>query len=308
MDSSKDRDDVLESDRRDEDSWIVEGIEAVDGATDNATLAELQPPWDVPDTVAVTADLGHFCDIEQTIEEGKRCLEAGASALHVHVADGKGGFSADPEIWEQVVSAFRDVDPDVMIDAGPHGDSFEERAQLFREGVYDVVTVLPNMTPDYGRKLITLMDETDVVPGFRTTAGSITRAADNYDDRIRSDDPVLWICGSGNPYWHEPMPDPFAMANGLAQRIRAVRAVDPDGRITVIGGGRESTFLTTQALLFGCDVRGGVGETSFRYPHSNEGLENTNQMVEDMVSAAESIGRRPLEPAEYRAELGLSTA
>lgn len=289
-----------------QDGWIIDGLELIDGNTESDELRELQPAWDVPDTVAVTADLTHFCDPDELIEEGIACLEAGASALHVHMPDGDGGFTADPATWERIVSEFRAVDPDVVVDAGPHGDTFEERATLLREGYTDVVGILPSFDPEYGQQLLDVFDEAGIVPSFRTTGGSITRTKAHYRDRIQRSDPVLWVVGTGNPFWHRPNPDPFAMASGLIQRIRAIRSVDPDGRICVIGGGRESTFMTTQALLFGCDVRGGVAETSFRYPHSDEPLEHSHQMVADMVAAANSIGRRPLTPTEYRAELDLS--
>lgn len=284
--------------------WIVEGIELVDGTTGTRQLSELQPRWDVPDTVAVTADLAHRCRPEGVIDEALACIDAGASALHVHVSDDS-GFSGDLETWEHVVTEIRAEEPDVVIDVGPHGDTFEERTALIRSGFADVVTVLPSFDPEYGRRLVSVMDEEGVVPAFRTAGGSVTRARAHYLDRIAAPDPVLWVVGSGNPYWHVPHNDPFAMVSDLILRLRAIEDVDPDGRVTAIAGGRASVFLAAQAMLFGCDVRGGVAETSWRYPHSDLEIEHTHQMVEDVVAVAKGIGREPLTPAEYRAELDL---
>lgn len=293
---------------RPQSEWIVEGIELVDGATDTDRLAELQPRWDVPDTVAVTADLGHRCPPDALVDEAIACLDAGASALHVHVTDADGNFTTDHDTWDRICSAIRAEAPNAVIDVGPHGDTFAERRAFVEAGFADVVGVLPEFDPAYGRRLLSVLDDAGVVPSFRTTGGSIARAQASYGDRLAADDPVLWVYGAGNPFWHVPQPDPFAMVADLTQRVRAVRSVDPDSRLTVIGGGRASTFLTTQALLFGCDVRGGVGETSWRYPHSDRELEHTHEMMADVVAAAESVGRRPLTPTEYRAELGLPTA
>jgi 3-keto-5-aminohexanoate cleavage enzyme len=75
--------------------------------------------------------------------------------------------------------------------------------------------------------------------------------------------------------------------------------------ITVAACGRASSYLTTLAMLLGCNVRVGKEDTIFKYPHNDEVTKSNKEIVEQTVTLARALGREPMTGPEYRKSLGM---
>ncbi len=66
--------------------------------------------------------------------------------------------------------------------------------------------------------------------------------------------------------------DPLGMAETLVGIIRRIRDVDPSSSpfITVCQAGRASSYLSTLAILLGCNVRVGKEDAIHVVPHKDD--------------------------------------
>jgi hypothetical protein len=67
----------------------------------------------------------------------------------------------------------------------------------------------------------------------------------------------------------------------------------------------EPIPVTIAAMLLGVHVRVGTEDAVWRYPHRNEVVTDSREMVERVRITAERLGRELATPAEARALLGL---
>lgn len=95
------------------------------------------------------------------------------------------------------------------------------------------------------------------------------------------------------------------MLTELIQIVDRIREIDPDGFIFVCTAGRAGHYLATAAILMGLHVRVGTEDTVYRYPHRDEVLTGSLEMIERVRVTAEALGRRLATPAEYRQMIGL---
>jgi 3-keto-5-aminohexanoate cleavage enzyme len=95
------------------------------------------------------------------------------------------------------------------------------------------------------------------------------------------------------------------MAEYLMLHVRQIRHIDPESRIMVCMAGRPSSYLTTMAIILGLDVRVGMEDTIFRWPHKNDLIANDVSAFTSTVTIANNLGRRLATANEYRAKLGI---
>lgn len=122
--------------------------------------------------------------------------------------------------------------------------------------------------------------------------------------------PNLWVILFGlpckGPRWHfEYMPNQIAMCQALVNAVQRIREIDPEGFITVIAGGRPSRYLVTLALLLGLNIRVGMEDTVFQYPHKDDPCRNNAEEVKWAIDTARLLGREVMSPAEFRETVGL---
>ncbi len=122
--------------------------------------------------------------------------------------------------------------------------------------------------------------------------------------------PNMWVLLFGlpckGPRWHfEYIPNQMAMATQLVNAVTRIREIDPEAFITVIAGGRASRYIVTLALLLGLNIRVGMEDTVFQYPHKDDPCKSNAEEVEWAINMARSLGREVMTPNEFRAAVGL---
>jgi 3-keto-5-aminohexanoate cleavage enzyme len=123
--------------------------------------------------------------------------------------------------------------------------------------------------------------------------------------------PNLWIVLPGCPsrsgpgFISEYMPNERVMARRLVEVIEDIREVDPGAFITLCAAGRATRYLTTLGLLLGINIRMGMEDTVWRYPHKDEKIKNNVDELLDAIAVARLLGREVMTPNEYRQTVGL---
>jgi len=281
------------------------------------------PRWEVPQKIVVgVAVTGSFIDKRQNprqpytsaeiLEEAMACIEAGATYLHFHVRDEKGGNIGDLEQYKKIIEPIRGkYGNKVFIDGCPlFGKNFEEANAPVTEGLFEIGIVNPVCTfvgenvrwlppptikaqceyfQALGRKVMVSVHDTasiDNIRRFLINPGILQKP---YYFAILTDLPGMFF-----------MPNPRAMVEGLTLLVNRLKELDPDCQILVCGSGRASIYLGTLAILMGLHVRVGTEDTVWRYPHRDEKLNSNLQAFQQIKILCESLGREIATADEYR--------
>jgi uncharacterized protein (DUF849 family) len=250
--------------------------------------------------------------------------KAGAAIAHVHVRDpDTGGISHDTALFREVVERIRESDTDVVINltAGGGGDLFladddptvaapgtdiqtpEERhapvAELLPEmcsldcGSYNFADGIYVDPAPWVRRHAQLIRDAGVRPELECfDLGHIALAKQLIAEGI-VDEPTWFQLCVGVRWGAEATPE----------SLLAMRSMLPDGaQWTALGVGRMQMPVAAQAVLLGGNVRVGLEDNLYL----DKGVFASNgQLVERAVTIVESLGARPLTPAETREKLGL---
>ena len=122
--------------------------------------------------------------------------------------------------------------------------------------------------------------------------------------------PNLWIILAGacnqtsnikhDEYWNER-----EMCHGLVYLVNRIKASDPEGSITVCCAGRASRYLVTLALMLGLNIRMGMEDTVYKFPHKDDLITNNGDEIRWAIDIARMLGREVMTPNEFRAAVGL---
>lgn len=287
-------------------------------------------PWDIPDKVGiVAAPTGAFITKEQnphqpyTVEEILResieCVEAGACSVHVHVRDENGFPSGDRDLTERVVKGLRErFGGSVHIDGEAlFGHNFEETMEPIVEDLYESAAVnchadfmgdtLSYLGPESCRATAEVLQACGKKPLLAVyNPGDIDNTYRWLIQPGVVEPPFAWIVVAGMP-GGAPMWDPLSMTETMLYMLRRIKDVDSATHpaVTVCACGRSSGYLTTLAMLLGCNVRVGKEDTMFMLPHRADPIVSNREVVEQVVAMARLLGREPMTGAEYRADLGM---
>lgn len=286
------------------------------------------PKWDIPNKVVLgVAVTGSFIDKsqnprqpyapEEILKEAIACIEAGATYLHFHVRDEKGGNTGDVEKYKKIVKPIREKYGDkVFIDGCPvFGRNFEEACAPVTEGLFEIGIVNPVctfvsenvrwLTPpairaqcEYfqalGKKVMVSVHDTasiDNIKRFLIKPGLLKKP---YYFCILPDLPGAFY-----------IPNPRAMVEGITLLVNRLKELDPDCQILVCSSGRASIYLGTLAILMGLHLRVGTEDTLWRYPHRDEKLESNLQAFQSAKALCEILGRDIATADEYRRLVGI---
>jgi len=291
--------------------------------------AELSPRWDVPERLIVSAALtGAFFTREQNpnqpitpaeiVDQGRRCIEAGASTLHVHVRDGRGYNALSADLFAEVVVPLKQEYPDLMVDGclvpSLEGE-WDEMLRVLDSGLLDASPV--NVTATYvGESLFAKpvpvilqktreLLERGVKPEIATYADADVNNAERWLFRSGLLEPgACWVVLAALPGC-SPMGNPRQMVEGLLRLTSAIRDVDPEAVIVVPAAGRASMWLATAAAALGLHIRVGMEDTIWMWPHRDDLVPDNPTMVRLAVQLAGVLGREVATPAEYRELLGV---
>ncbi|MDG6929210.1 MAG: 3-keto-5-aminohexanoate cleavage protein [Nitrososphaerota archaeon] len=284
--------------------------------------------WDVPEEVVITvAPVGAFVDKEQnpnqptTPEEIAAAfvasVEAGAAGIHVHARNEAGRPSAEARHFRLIVDPVRKkFGKNVVIDGGcMTGKTFQETITPITEGIYDVGIVNPT-TGLLGRTIRGMLPGTMVAQaeyyrehGVRPMidihdASSIGNAKRYLIDTGVVPRPCMWHLLPGIPGTFH-MESPRAMVKGLLYLVESIREIDDHPFILVSEAGRPSTYIMALAMLLGLNVRVGMEDVVYKYPHKKQMVKSNVELVQNAVQVAEALGRRPATGLEYRRMIGM---
>lgn len=292
---------------------------------------DVQPPWEIPDLVAITTAVAgrvareagtgipasfpvDFDGFEQATVE---VLEAGACGVHIDFgglpAIQQSGLSV-PEAYARLIPAIRAAtDLDCVFDTNVlRGRNFAENMYPLTAGLAETVPMAPNFPVPWMEAVARVVEQRSARLFFSIHSTAEVDLANRYVlQRGLAPQPACWLILIG--YQYDDATDrlatylahPKAMMTELIQVVDRIREIDPDGFITVCAAGRAGHYLATAGMLLGLHVRVGTEDTVYRFPHRDELVEGNREMVERVVATATALGRRPATPAEYRQMIAL---
>jgi 3-keto-5-aminohexanoate cleavage enzyme len=311
---------------------LRESVEArVQTDMDALPPIDVQPPWEVPDTVVITAAVsgrivrqeseersaGFGLDHDSFVRAAVESIEAGACGIHLDIL-------GIPKIWElgltlpQAYSSLykaitAGTSKDWICDANVlTGDTFEQNMFAITAGLAETVPMAPNFPVPWMESAAHVATE----HGVRLVFSIHSAAEVDLANRLVLSKGILkqkpmWGILIGYPYDDSAtrlatyVPHPKAMFSELINIVDRIREIDADADILVASAGRASQFMVTAAMLLGLDVRVGTEDTAFKFPHRNDLLASSKESVERAVATAAVLGRKVATAAEARDLLGL---
>lgn len=289
----------------------------------------IQPRWDVSDTIVVQAAItGAFytrnanpaqpISVDEILQSAQECARAGASAIHLHVRGDNGYNALDPERFKAVVDPLREEFPGIAVDGcyvtaldGEWDEMKRALGEQILDGVPINTTAVFNGDALFAKPVPLMLEKTRLI----LEAGAAPIVAVYTDADVNNADRFLFRSGLLGPgqVWcvlpsipgSSPMENPRQMFEGLTRFVGLIRDVDPEAKILVCAAGRASVFLATAAALLGLNVRVGMEDTVWKYPHKDEKLTSNLEAFLQIKTIVEALGRRVATPQEYREIMGV---
>lgn len=292
---------------------------------------DLQPPWDIPETLVLTAAVSgrvsregisgpehSYPDgFEGLAQSTADVLEAGACGVHLDFGGldkiENSGLTV-PEMYDAVTAAIKaTTNRDWIADCNVlRGENFYDNVYPLTSGIAEIVPMAPNFPVEWMESVAGVVSDSGARLLFSIHSAAEVDLADRYVySRGLTTKPACWGVLIGYQYDDANdrlatfMPHPRAMLSELVQIVERIREIDPDGFIQVCAAGRAGHYLATAAILLGLHVRVGTEDTVWRFPHRNEVVTDSREMVERVRITAEALGRKLATPNEARGLLGL---
>ncbi|MAE93461.1 MAG: 3-keto-5-aminohexanoate cleavage protein [Deltaproteobacteria bacterium] len=290
---------------------------------------EVQPRWEIPDKLAIcSAVVGamhskrtnphHPMTVEEIKKEALECCAAGAANVHIHVRDANGINVLDLEKLHQVIDPIREQYPDVLVcgclvptfpgdwarvtTALEEGLVDQTPVNAIASYIGDSVLVKP---PHAMIKKAELCEKNDVKPQIAVYSdGDIDNARRYLVETGLLRKPYYWILLPGL-VGCSPMYTPMSMVDTLMGYVRRIREIDPDSRIMCAAAGRASSHIATLSMLLGLNIRIGMEDTIWKFPHRDDLITSNSELYKQIVSIATALGREPASPDEYVEMMGL---
>jgi uncharacterized protein (DUF849 family) len=265
----------------------------------------------------------------EVAEDASRVIEAGASMLHVHARDEEGKPTYSKEIYGEIISAIRDIHPEVIVCASTSG-------RLFRDPVLrgEVLNLTGRSRPEmasltlgsfnFPRAIVALAKshsmESDLSYSISPNPPeTIMHLAEHMKERGIKPELEVFEAGMINygiylmrkgiippekPYFNLILGSLGAARANMASLAHMVESL-PSGAVwSAAGTGRFQLPINAAAVIMGGGVRVGV-EDCIYYDYAKKSLASNEMLVERIVRVAGEIGREVATPAETREMLGL---
>ncbi len=286
------------------------------------------PKWDIPEkTILGVAVCGSFIDkrqnpmqpytSEEILSEAIKSVEAGATYVHFHVRDEKGGNIGDIESYTKVILPLRKkYGMKIMIDGCPvFGKNFEECCSPLTENLFEIGIVNPVctfvgenvrwLTPQailaqceyfqsLGKKVMVSIHDTasiDNVRRFLIRPGILKKP---YLFAILTDLPGMGY-----------MPNPRGMCEMLLLLVNRLKELDNECQILVCSSGRASIYLGTLAILLGLHLRVGTEDSIWRFPHKDIKIGSNVEVFKQAYELCNLLGREVATAGECRKIFGI---
>jgi len=248
---------------------------------------------------------------EEIAADARRCYEAGAAIVHLHVRDDQGRATWRKDVFAEAISKVREACPDVIVCATTSGrvnPEYEARSQVLELdgdlrpemaslalGSFNFPQQASISEPETIRRLAERMRELGIVPELEVfDLGMLDYA--KYLIRKQLLRPPFYfnlLLGSLGTLAATPF--------NLAMLVMSL----PDGAVwSAAGMGRFQFQVNSMAVAMGGNVRTGLEDSLFMdaaktRPASNQAL------VERLAELARSVGRDITSPAQARQIIGL---
>ncbi len=285
---------------------------------------EVLPKWNIPRKVLICQTVvGAFyskkgnpnqpIDPDVIREQALACLEAGAPNIHVHVRDKNGYNILDPELFHHVIDPIRKVYPDRMVCGCMVPDfdgSWQKMLEVMQDGLLDQTPINTTCTyvgdtmlvkpPHVMIEKTRICQELGVKPQLAVYSdGDIDNAHRYLIKTGLLEKPYYWIVLPALP-GSSPMHSPKAMVEVLMHYCNRIKEIDEDSQIVVCASGRASSYLTTFALLLGHNIRVGMEDTVWRWPHRDDLIKNNLEIYQSARQLVELLGREIVTADEWR--------
>jgi len=279
-----------------------------------------QPKWKVPESVVIEAAISgdHYQDPvrgrgarnarDYAREEALLAVGAGASAVHFSAYDPEGKRSGKLEDYRHLVDACveRHGNAFLVNCNSLFGDTFEEKlsAVFGKLAEEAVVNCVHRFHPRFLQASVEAMEANGCRPHM--TVRDTIEISHAYNILIKPGivrKPHSWLIYPN--FDGISFPDARAMHTGLQFMVDRIKDIDPESVIMVGCNGRATIFLCAAAMTMGLNVRVGMEDSMWLYPHRDERCENNAVAVTRAIELAELLGRRPASGNEYRQQLGL---
>lgn len=247
----------------------------------------------------------------QVAEDVRRCVDAGASIVHVHPRDAGGRPSQDPAIAAEYIRAIRTLTPQVVVCVTTSGRSNPELSA--RAGVLtldgDVRPEMASLTlgslnfprqasvnaPETITGLAQTMKDRAIVPEWEVFDFGMLDYATYLRGRGLLGDPVYVNLLLGSLGTLAATPLNLAL---LVERL-------PAGATWAAAGiGRYQLQVNRLAIAMGGGVRVGL-EDNLWFDEGRSDAASNPRLVERVVAIGRSMGREPATPAQVRERLGI---
>ena len=313
--------------------WKPWGIpEIVDPRGSAFADVDPMPKWKVPEKIAISATMnGAFftpaanpnipTTPAQIIRSAEECIEAGATIIHLHVRDEKGYNVLDVDLFRRVIEPLRERHPDIVIDGCLVAVNDEESQQMEKMMSACLLDSVPintcailigdNMffkSPHAIIRKARLALEVGLTPQIAVYSdGDIDNARRYLIDSGLLEPPFFWLVLPALPGC-SPMYSPESMISGLTRYVGMIREISQDSIISVCAAGRASTYLTTLATLMGLNIRVGMEDTIYKWPHKDDRITSNVEHFKLALTIAQSLGRELMGAKEYLAQIGATPA
>ena len=246
--------------------------------------------------------------LEELVTAAKRCREAGAAVIHVHVRDDAGRPTLDLRRLTETVHALREAtDLVVQLSTGGAVTDPEEHRLAVLDAMPDAASLTTGTVnfgddvfmnrPPFVRELYARMKERGIVPEFECfDLGHVATVHRLLDE--------LGPPAGGHVHVDLVMGVPGGMPGTPAALVQAVSMLPEGATFSATGVGRTTLPIALAALASGGHLRGGREDTLTW--SRGEPVRDNVPLVERAAALATLAQRPPAEPGRARELLGIA--
>jgi 3-keto-5-aminohexanoate cleavage enzyme len=248
---------------------------------------------------------------DEIVEDARRCRDAGANIIHVQARDEKGLPTYHGEVYREVFTRLRELDPDLIISGSTSarvGEGFLGRAQVLAPGIgcrpdmaslplgsHNFANQVSINGPDMIQALADRMDQQGVVPAWEC-----------YD--LGMVDTAHYLISKGvlvRPYYCTFVLGSLGTLSASCYHLATmVRALPQQTVWSAAGIGRFQFFVNSMAVTMGGHVRVGLADNLYYDASKSQPATNAG-LVDRIVKLARAAGREIASPAQARQRIGL---
>lgn len=249
---------------------------------------------------------------EEIVADARRCVDAGASMVHLHARDADGAPTPDPDTFARIIAGIRETHPDVVLIATTSGRTYPE---FDRRAA--VLGLAGDLAPDMASLTLGSVN-------FNRTASvsspeTVMRLAEEM--RLRGIKPELEVFDLGMvnyahylikkdliapPYYFNIILGNIAAAQARLGHLGMIVSELPDDSLFCVAGiGDAQLDMNVLGIVMGNGARVGL-EDSIWYDRARTRLATNESLVKRLAGIATDLGREVATSAEVRGYLGLA--